>query len=204
VKRHEEALEILFILRRRLLDRLAEVVVSKRNTLLNGHNHSDNPISSHSDLTEMIRNLSEIDHAITGLADAVDESVAPTAPPTEATKQTVTTPAPIDLGATANGNHLFARYLKLLGNNRPEEASRELSRVLHVPLDRVNTASRYVARSLKADPTVADRVADLGYQLGELDESEAMKQLMRVFGFQAVEARMAVQALQSGIAGSAQ
>lgn len=202
MKRHEEALEILFILRRRLLDRLAEVVVSKRETLLNGHNHSDNPISSHSDLTEMIRNLSEIDHAIAGLADAVEDSVPPAPPKPDAQNNTVTTPAPVDLGATANGNHLFARYLKLLSSNRPEEASRELSRVLHVPLDRVNTASRYVARSLKADPTVADRVADLGYQITELDESEAMKQLMRVFGFQAVEARMAVQALQSGVAGS--
>lgn len=202
MKQHEEALEILFILRRRLLDRLAEVVVAKRETLLNGQNHCDNTISSHSDLTEMIRNLKELDAAISGLADAVEELPAQARDRSQPAEEFVTTPTPVNLSAAANGTHIFAGYVKLLNANRHEEASRELSRVLHMPLDRVNTASRFVSRTLKADPSLAQRIANLAHRLPDMDESEAMSSLMRVFGFQAVEARMAVQALHGGAASS--
>lgn len=185
VKRHDEALEVLLILRRRLLDRMARVIVENREKLLNGTSRTNNPLASNADLAEMIRNLAEIDRAVAGLADMGhargDEAVA----------------TALD-SKNGNGDYgIFSRFVELVRHTRLEEASQELSRTFQMALDRVTTATRFFSRTLKADETLPTQLARFSAAVTELSEADATKALMRLFGFQAVEARMAIQALLS-------
>lgn len=183
LNRHDEALEVMLILRRRLLDRMARVIVENRESLLNGKSRTNNPLTSNADLAEMIRNLGDIDRAIAGLADLsipTGEYETPVA----------------GNGRNGPGEYgIFSRFVDLVSKTRLEEASQELSKLLQMPLDRVTTATRFFARTLKADATLPERLAQFWTGLAELSEADATRGLMRIFGFQAVESRMALQAL---------
>ncbi|MBK8269173.1 MAG: hypothetical protein IPK83_13050 [Planctomycetes bacterium] len=116
MNRHDEALEVLLILRRRLLDRMARVIVENREKLLNGTSRTNNPLASSADIADMIRNLGEVDRAISGLADLVSGNGSAA-------------------GAVVEGNGngrgecgVFSRFVELVRAARFEEASRNLQR----------------------------------------------------------------------------
>jgi hypothetical protein len=185
VERHDEALEVLLILRRRLLDRMAGVIVENREKLLNGTSRTNNPLASSADLAEMIRNLGEVDRAITGLAELGAGVGAMT-----------------NAGSNGNGNvspdsecGIFSRFVELVRSSRFEEASQELSKTLAMPLDRVITATRFFARTLKTDPMLPSKLGRFLANVGDMTQADAIKTIMRLFGFQAVEARISIQAL---------
>lgn len=185
MSRHDEALKVLLILRRRLLDRMATAIVERRESLLNGRSKTNSPLSSDQDLAEMTRSLSEIDHAISGLADVAENDSDSLDPFGDG--------IPVDSASVG----LFARYLELVRGGRLEEASRELSKVFHMSLDRVTTATRFFARNLKADPRSAMNLAELSSAAQDESDSQAMRAMIKTFGFQAVESRMALEVLRS-------
>ncbi|HWL92903.1 MAG TPA: hypothetical protein VNT79_05160 [Phycisphaerae bacterium] len=187
MKRHDEALEVLLILRRRLLDRMAGVIVANRESLLNGRSKTNNPLAADADLAEMIRNLGDIDRAIAGLADL---SVG---------NGECAAPAPIAAVNPAEVCGIFGRFVELVQKTRLEEASQELSRMLQMPLDRATTATRFFARSMKTDATLPAQLGRFWSALGGMTTPEATRSIMRIFGFQAVEARMAMQTLMARI-----
>lgn len=190
MSRHDEALKVLLILRRRLLDRMATAVVERRETLLNGRSKTNSPLSSDQDLAEMIHSLSEMDHAISGLADVAENDAA--------SLDDNDLDALVDPAAVG----LFARYLELVRGARLEEASRELSQIFHMSLDRVTTATRFFSRSLKADPRTAANLAELSAAAMDESDSQAIRAMIKTFGFQAVESRMALTVLRTRLNGA--
>jgi len=185
LSRHDEALQVLLILRRRLLDRMSTTIVERKDSLLNGRSKTNAPLSSDQDLAEMIRSLSEIDHAISGLADISRNGHG------------VADLAEVALDDQTNG--IFGKYVELVRDDRLEEASRELSQVLQMSRDRVITATRFFARCLKADPACVRNLVDLSDAVAGDSDSEAMRIVIKTFGFQAVESRMAIDRLRSRI-----
>ncbi len=182
LNRHDEALEVLLILRRRLLERLSKSIVQNRETLLNGASKTSNPLSTSGDLADMIRNLGDIDRAVLGLAElsASNGEYSVTSKDQES--------CPQEMG-------VFSRFVELIRKSRLEEASQELSRTLQIPLDRVITATRFFTRNLKTDPTLPRQLGALWSTVTEMSEAEASKTMMRLFGFQSVESRIAVHTL---------
>ncbi|MFQ5502486.1 MAG: hypothetical protein ACE5EQ_09330 [Phycisphaerae bacterium] len=174
------------IIRRRLLDRMASVIVKNRETLLNGHSRTNNPLAGNSDLAEISRSLSELDTAIAGLAnlsddlpdrDIPDQLVAPSVEPHQ--------------------SHVFGQYIQLVSASRLEEASRELARMLRMPLDGMITATRFFSRGLKADPGLSERLNQMCSRIVEGSEAECVRMLIQIFGFQAIESRQALEALRT-------
>lgn len=194
VNRQDEALEVLLILRRRLLDRMARVIVENREKLLNGTSRTNNPLVSQADLAEMIRNLGEIDRAISGLAEFATPPNGEYAVPPVPASESQSDPAAFGI---------FTRFVELVRKSRLEEAAQELSRMLAMPLDRVTTATRFFSRTLKSDPTVPAQLGKFWLTVGEAGEADATRSLMRLFGFQAVESRMALQALLARVKAAA-
>lgn len=183
---HGAALEVLLILRRRLIDRLASTVVDQRASLLNGNSHTNDPLLYAPDVAQMLRRLSELDSAISGLNQR--SSMSRRAGGNGA--KTGHAAAPAALGP-------FSRFVELVGLQRLEEASRELARVFQLPLDRVITATRFFARCFKADPKAAEALQPLVRHAADWPEPESIKLLIKTFGFQAIESRQALQALQN-------
>lgn len=168
---------------------MATTVVERKDALLNGRSKTNAPLSSDQDLADMIRSLSEIDHAISGLADlsrSGSGNGAPEAP--ELDDQT---------------HSIFGKYLALVRDGRLEEASRELSQVLLMSRDRVVTATRFFARCLKADPGFVRNLMALADAVSGDGQTEAMRIAIQTFGFQAVESRMAIEQLRSRLMPSA-
>lgn len=165
---------------------MATAVVERRDSLLNGRSKTNSPLSSDRDLAEMTRSLAEIDHAIAGLADIAEN---------ERDESTGYYGDPAHIDASSVG--LFARYLELVRATRLEEASRELSTLFHMSLDRVTTATRFFARCLKADPHCVANLAELSAAAMDESDSQAMRAMIKTFGFQAVESRMALQVLRT-------
>lgn len=188
MNRHDEALQVLLILRRRLLDRMSTAIVDRKDSLLNGRSKTNSPLSSDQDLAEMIRSLSEIDHAISGLAD-----VSRNGHDVAGGEETV---------LDDQTHEVFGKYLDLVRDDRLEEASRELSQVFQMSRDRVITATRFFARCLKADPNCVRNLIDLADAVTGDSESEAMRIVIKTFGFQAVESRMAIAQLRTRLMAS--
>ncbi len=164
---------------------MASVIVKNREMLLNGRSRTNNPLADNADLSEISRSLGELDAAIAGLADWHDEPL-----PHDASEDTRPDPS-ID-----NHAHIFNRFVHFVSASRLEEASRELARMLRMPLDGMITATRFFARGLKADPELSERLNQLCSQIAEGSEAECVRMLIQIFGFQAVESRQALQTLR--------
>ncbi|MFQ5412612.1 MAG: hypothetical protein ACE5EC_09945 [Phycisphaerae bacterium] len=181
----EDALEILLIIRHRLLDRMASVIVEHRKTLLNGSSRTNNPLSCNADLAEISRSLGELDAAIAGLADLPGDFARHDPPDARSN------------ASTENTAHVFDRFIQLVSASRMEEASQELSRLLRMPLDGMITATRFFFRGMKADPELPKRLNQLCSRVVGGSEAECIGALIQSFGFQAVESRHALQALRA-------
>lgn len=185
---NDEALQILLIVRRRLLGRMASVVVKHRESLLNGNSRTNNPLASNADLVEITKSLGELDNAIAALAELGDGDLLIEA-----------APRPVAASKKTDGEHsedgIFSTFVQLVGEEKPEAASQELARILQIPLDRVITATRFFTRASKANPELARSLRSLRTDLADTSEAQGVRRLIRTFGLQAVEARMALYAL---------
>jgi len=190
LNRHDEALQVLLVVRRRLLDRLASVVVERRSTLLNGGAPPNNPLAASADLVEIIKNLDKLENAIAGLAAVTEDDLRPAA-----------MPPPAPLQRESRTENIFAPYCRFVSNNRLEQAARELSKVLHMPQDQMITATRFFTRAVKADPSLVRDLAKLCEPARNWTDSDCVRTLIKTFGFQAVESRRAMQTLRDGSKG---
>jgi len=184
---NDEALQILLIVRRRLLQRMASVVVEHRDVLLNGSSRTNNPLATNTNLIEITKSLGELDNAIAGLAELDDKNLPIEAVPQELSAENAS-------GDKAAGG-IFSTFLQLVDEEKPVAASRELARVLQIPLDRVITATRYYARASKANADLTDGLRSLHTDIAHISEAEGVRRLIKTFGFQAVESRMALRTL---------
>ena len=189
VSKHHEALNVLITVRRRVLDRLAETVTGNKSDFLRASAGGAGPFTGLPELHQLTDALWRLDTAIAALRRLVR-------------KANGAFPAPVpddddDAGGSrrAKADPTFAWFIELVGEQRLEEASRELLRILRMPLDRVMTATRFFARASRVNPDLVPALAGLPRRLRSASSAQAMSLLVRTFGFQAVETRMAVQAL---------
>ncbi len=194
--KHEHALNILHALRRQVVERMADLLIRNEDALLRKATESTNPLGRHYDLEDMTTTLTRLNAGIEALAEAGGNhrSTAGAALPRHREGFSAPERLPAD---TAAGPALgLARYGRLVSESRLEEAARELAQVLHLPLDRVTTATRFYSRAVQADPTIAEQLASLPDQARTASGAQCMGLLVRTFGFQAVESRMAIEALR--------
>lgn len=198
VNKHDQAMQVLLILRRRLLDRMASIITENSSTLLTGNALLNNPLAANADLREILRNLQELDVAIDGMASRIRDDLSEPAPAIQSAPVVQPAPAgPPAPSAPPPRADPFGEFKQLVANQRLESAAHELARILHMSRDRVMTATRFFSRALKADPCIADRLSNLCDHAGNGSEAECLRTLIRTFGFQAVESRMAMEALRA-------
>jgi hypothetical protein len=187
VANHSEALDILIRVRRSLTSQLADAIVREKRVLLENANSVGNPFSRNHALEEMISRLGRLNAAIFALKAA---GGAVTAARTEARPTAAGTQIPPTRDA------VFARFIALVAEGHLEEATQELARVLRMPHDRMTTATRFFDRAVRSDPSIAAQLIDLPAHLENASSAQCMSLLVKTFGFQAVETRLAVAALR--------
>ncbi|MBN2561577.1 MAG: hypothetical protein JXQ75_11665 [Phycisphaerae bacterium] len=184
--KHSQAVQVLLTMRRRLLDRLADAVTKNADALLHQSTDSHHRLACHHEIEEMATCLGSLDAGIMGLRDVSEGGNGPASRP-GGTGET---------GHTHRNDRTFARFVQLVKDDRPEEAAQELVRILRMPLSRLTTATRFFSRALRADPTLALSLSQLPERIENASSAQCMSLLVKTFGFQAVESRMAVQALR--------
>ena len=176
-----------------MLDRMASLIVKHRDLLLDGRADYNNPLAASADLVELIKQINKVDGAIAGLATVPEgEPAARGSVPASAA-----TTKPASTHAAERQLNPFERFVRLVSANRMEQASQELSKTLQMSHDNMITATRFFARAIKTDASLADQLPRLFEQIHTLPEAKSMRVLVRTFGFQAVESRAAVQALRA-------
>lgn len=173
-----EALEVLKVARRLLLGRLAEAVVANRSRVLSEAAEGRAPLACDFDLKEMTSGLARLESVIAGLQELTGEAPGPSG--------TVEKRAPA---------RLFDGFISLVAEGRLEEASRALSTVFQMALERAITATKFFSRVVRSDPAIVDRLRALPEQVRTGTDSQCMRVLVATFGFQAVESQLAIQAL---------
>lgn len=182
-----EALEILTAVRRSLAYRLSDAIVRNRRMLLEGAGVEGNPFSQNRALDEMIVGLGRLDSAIAAL------QISGRRPAAVPAREAASAPGHEDPSLR---DGVFAQFTEFMTRGRLEEGARELARILRMPHDRMTTATRFFDRAARADPSIARQLAELPTRLENASSAQCMTLLVKLFGFQAVETRMAVQALQ--------
>jgi len=189
--KHQRALAILQALRRQVVERMADLLIRNEDNLLRKATESTNPLGRHYDLEDMTTTLARLNAGIEAVIQATDRDRARDAAATRT--------GPVHGhgdAASRGGTSVLERYGLLVAEGRLEEAARELAVVLQLPLDRVTTATRFYSRAVRADPSIAEQLASLPHQARTASEAQCMSLLVRTFGFQAVESRMAIEALR--------
>lgn len=178
VNDYERALQILRTVRKRLADRFVEDVLRNEPALLDPNNRSVVPFACDAELERAAASFAQLDAYIEGLAKllrAAGPAVA-ALPPTE--------------------DHTYDRFVDLAKEGRLNEAAHVLAAIMPMPMDRVLTATRFFARhQLKEEAAVRTRLAQIRPAIAGKEFSKALQVLMQVFGFQAVEAQIAIRAL---------
>ncbi len=194
--KYQHAVAILRALRRQVVERMADLLIRNEDNLLRKAAESTNPLGRHYDLEDMTTTLTRLNAGIEALTQAARPG--PASDSGSARKSPVHghggPPSPCAASA-------LERYGLLVEEGRLEEAARELAVVLQLPLDRVTTATRFYSRAVRADPSIAEQLASLPHQARTASGAQCMNLLVRTFGFQAVESRMAIEALRRAAAG---
>ncbi len=178
----DEALKVLATCRRKLADRLSDLVLANREPLLESSCEDGSPFQCSTELDHTAQGLVRLAHAITAL---------------ESEQPTVTNNRPVDADKeTETRDTIFDKFSGLISKGRLEEASHELSRVIHMPLDRASTATRFYARTVQAHPEIADDLDQLCNQVRTSPTSQCIRLLVTTFGLQAVESQMTIKALR--------
>jgi len=185
--RPDDALEILLTVRERLQARLAEKVLAGKAALLDQETDHNDPLACNHDLDELATGLVRLAAAIAGLQrtstghDNSHEAHHEGCGDCHQIRQST----------------LFDYYIELVTHERLEEASSELARILRMPLDRMITATRFFTRASRSDPALPRQLRDLPSRIEKASSAQCMSLMVRTFGFQAVESRMAIQTLQA-------
>lgn len=181
-----QAMEILLTLRRRLVDSATRSILAQRNELLTTSETGDSGLKLDGESEAAIAGLSRLEPLIAALRAC--ETSNQDQPEADATPRRPTSPV---------GDRVFERFAALVSAVKLEEASRELSRIFQMPIDRAGTATRFFARAVRAKPALIDELPTLCRRLLDAPSSQGIRLLMAVFGFQAVESRMAMEALNA-------
>jgi hypothetical protein len=175
-------LQVLGSLRGKLAERLTDLVLANREVLATAGESEPRPLACCPTLEETAASLCRVDAAVTSLERAF--GIAGGGACGSRTPQ-----GALDRDGT------FDLFITLVKQDRLEEASRELGRVLRMQHDRMTTATRFFSRALKADPSLERRLVTLRRQLATSSSGQVMSHLVKIFGFQAVESRTAIQVL---------
>ena len=218
---HQDALNTLLNVRRRLADRLAQRINHHVSTLVANTVDHDDPIAATPELNSICFGLTRVNNAIASLRAVlgveprragstshdgghIDSAVASTRYGDShshtrtrpvATPQTTTTPI-----VSAAPPHAFDRTFEQIREfvlaERFEDASRRLSNLFRMPVDRAFTATRFFGRALQQDATIPEQLARLYDEIETMPASHVMKTLVHAFGLQAVESGAAMTALR--------
>jgi len=191
---HAEAMRTLLTIRRRLADQFAREIVRQSTALTSSTLASDDPIGSVPELKSLCMGLNRIHNAIANLRMAGGNTS------NRSGSAARRTPQEAALGSAPATAHSAERALdqirRLVDAERYEEASRVLSRLFHMPVDRAFTATRFFARASQGDPGVFKHVLTVCRDIETVPSQQVMRTFVRAFGLQAVECGTAMVALR--------
>jgi len=186
-----EAMRTLLVIRRRLADQFAKEIVRHSTALTSSTLASDDPIGSVPELKSLCLGMNRIQNAIANLrmAGSARSPRRATSPSASAASSDTQTHA-------HSAERVFDQVRGLVNQDRYEEASRVLSRLLHMPVDRAFTATRFFARALQNDSCVFDQIMRLSRDIETMPPQQVMRTFVHAFGMQAVESGTAMTALR--------
>lgn len=189
---YAEAMRTLMLIRRRLADQFAKEIVRHSTALTSSTLASDDPIGSVPELKSLCLGMNRIQNAIANLR------MAGTARSTQRTQadQRRTTSSTTPTHQSHSAQRAFDQVRSLVSNERYEEASRILSRLMHMPVDRAFTATRFFARALQSEAGIFDQLMRLCDEIEAMPPQQVMRTLVHAFGMQAVECGTAMMALR--------
>lgn len=191
---HSEAMRTLLTVRRRLADQFAREIVRHSTALTSSVMASDDPISSIPDLKSLCLGLNRIHNAIANLRLAGGStSSRASMDARRAAANASSNGAARHAQSAERAVDQIKRYVE---TEQYEEASRVLSRLLHMPVDRAFTATRFFARALQSDAGVFEQVTRLCGEIETAPAQQVMRTLVHAFGLQAVECGTAMMALR--------
>lgn len=214
---HQDALNTLLNVRRRLADRLAQRINHHVSTLVANTVDHDDPIAATPELNSICFGLTRVNNAIASLravlgveprraaasADDHGGSIAAAMRQGDAhgrtrpvsTPQTTTTPI-VSAAAPHASDRTFEQIREYVLAERFEDASRRLSNLFRMPVDRAFTATRFFGRALQQDATIPEQLNQMYEEIETTPASQVMKTLVHAFGLQAVESGAAMTALR--------
>jgi len=218
---HQDALNTLLNVRRRLADRLAQRINHHVSTLVANTVDHDDPIAATPELNSICFGLTRVNNAIASLravlgveprrtsmaAHADDHTDSTSASPRHGESsshartrsapapQTTTTPI-VSAAPPHSSDRAFEQIREHVLAERFEDASRRLANLLRMPVDRAFTATRFFGRALQQDVTIPEQLARLCDEIETMPASQVMKTLVHAFGLQAVESGAAMTALR--------
>lgn len=189
---YAEAMRTLMLIRRRLADQFAKEIVRHSTALTSSTLASDDPIGSVPELKSLCLGMNRIQNAIANLrmAGAARSTQRTQAEQKRTTSSTTPTHQP------HSAQRAFDQVRSLVSNERYEEASRILSRLMHMPVDRAFTATRFFARALQSEAGIFDQLMRLCDEIESTPPQQVMRTLVHAFGMQAVECGTAMMALR--------
>lgn len=183
MKKLEQAIKILTGIRSRLRDDLADQIVAEQQGMMLSTRAGADPLAADPVMDRLTRGLSNVNRAIAELQAAGGGRAAPKEP------SRASRPGSGRIG-------FFSAFQRLVAVDRLQEAARELSRLIRLPGDCAFTATRFYARTVRSDPSVASRVNSMCEKVDSATVSKCMKTLISAFGLQAVESMTAIQAIR--------
>lgn len=189
---YAEAMRTLMLIRRRLADQFAKEIVRHSTALTSSTMASDDPIGSVPELKSLCLGMNRIQNAIANLRMAGTARSTQRTPVTQ-NNTTSSTPSMQQPHSAQRG---FDQVRSLVSNERYEEASRILSRLMHMPIDRAFTATRFFARALQNEARIFDQLMRMCDEIESTPPQQVMRTLVHAFGMQAVECGTAMTALR--------
>lgn len=189
---YAEAMRTLLVIRRRLADQFAKEVVRHSTSLTSSTMASDDPIGSVPELKSLCLGMNRIQNAIANLRMAGGTR----APRPEAVSSNAPASPQASPSHTHSAERVFDQVRSLVSNEQYEEASRVLSRLLRMPIDRAFTATRFFARALQSDAKIFNQIRCVCDEIETLPPQQIMRTFVHAFGMQAVECGAAMTALR--------
>jgi len=175
LSKHERAMEILAGVRKALADRLVDAITRNEAALLDQKSVRTNPLACDPELEVTANAFIQLGLVLEHLRGATSERAPPTA---------------------VLADQTFERFVDLVKANRLNEATQVLAAVLRMPHDRLASATKYFARHSQQEAEIRAKLAQILPHVAAGAAQKAVQLLIQVFGFQAVEAQMALRSLQ--------
>lgn len=187
-----EAMRTLLVIRRRLADQFAKEIVRHSTALTSSTLASDDPIGSVPELKSLCLGMNRIQNAIANLR----MSGSARSPRAASSLQADMASPKTSTSSAHSAERVFDQVRRLVSNEQYEEASRVLSRLLHMPVDRAFTATRFFARAIQNDAGIFEQVVRLCREIETTPPQQVMRTFVHAFGMQAVESGAAMTALR--------